>query len=314
MPRSLHMLAPILLALPLLGFGGGDDDDDGTRTVRCDRGETITERLRHLRPGTTLVIQGTCNENVVMSSPTGQFDGVTLDGMGTGAIAGPNPKLNTLELTGVANFTIRGLLVTGGFDGISVNTGSQLAIDSVVVDGAGRHGIHFQRATTMAYVINSIVQNNPGNGIIVNENSYARIGFTSGVGASETDTGPCTILGNGGHGIRVQRNSSARIYTNTISLNGQNGVNVESASYAEIATNVIDGNVQNGINVTENSTAHVGDLSGTKTEDNPNGTSVPNGQFGVSVSWGSFASGRLGTLTGKQGAASFTHGANNNNL
>jgi parallel beta-helix repeat protein len=308
---SSKALTALFFVLPFFEFGHSHDDDDRQRVVDCDRGETLQGVLRTVRPGDTVYINGTCNENVTIGSTTGQFNGVTLDGKGTATIAGPSPTDNTLELDGVTNFTVRGLRITGGFDGLSVNTGNQIAVDSVVVENAGRHGIHFQRGTAMAFVINSLVQNNPGNGIIVNENSYARIGFTAGVGASEDDTGPCVIQRNGGHGIRVQRSSSARVYTNTISDNGQNGVNIESASYAEIATNNIDGNLKNGVAVTENSTLHLGNPTGTRNEDNPNTTVVANGQFGLQAQWGAFVSGRLGTLTGASGASSFTHNANN---
>lgn len=313
MVGSSKALAALFVILPFSWLDHGHDDDshDPSKHVDCDRGETIQGVLKAVRPGDTLHIKGTCNENVTFASTTGQFDGVTLDGNGTATIAGPSATTNTLELDGVSNFTVSGLRLTGGFDALSVNTGSQIAVNGVVVENAGRHGIHFQRGTTMAYVINSTIQNNPQNGIIVNENSYARIGFTAGVGASEDDTGPCIIQGNGGHGIRVQRSSSARIYTNTISNNAQNGVNIESASYAEVATNVINGNVKNGVAVTENSTLHLGNPTGTKTEDNPNTTTVANGQFGLQAQWGSFVSGRLGTLTGTGGASSFTHNANN---
>jgi len=220
--------------------------------------------------------------------------------------------LNVVELTGVANFTLRGLTITGGHDGLSINTGSNIAIDTVVVENVGRHGIHFQRGTTMSFIVNSTIQNNPQNGIVINENSYVRVGFTAGVGASEGATGPCIIQGNGGHGIRIQRSSSARIYVNTISNNVNNGVNIESASYAEVATNVINGNGKNGVAVSENSTLHLGNPTGNKNEDQPNTTTVPNGQFGLAASWGSYVQGRLGTLTGTSGASSFTHASNNN--
>ncbi|HET9363374.1 MAG TPA: right-handed parallel beta-helix repeat-containing protein, partial [Candidatus Angelobacter sp.] len=178
--------------------------------------------------------------------------------------------------------------------------------------GAGRHGIHFQRGSSDGYVVNSTIQNNPGNGIVINENSYVRVGFTDGVGASQGATGPCVIQNNGGYGIRVQRGASARVYTSTISYNGNNGINIESASYAEIASNVIEGNAKNGVAVTENSTLHLGNPSGTKNEDQPNTATVPNGQFGLSASWGSYVSGRLGTLTGISGASTFTHDSNSN--
>lgn len=283
-----------------------------TKYVDCDNGDTITGSLQFVRPGDTMVISGTCNENVFFSSLTGQYNGLTLDGQGTATIAGPDSTLNVVELTGVSSFTIRGLTITGGNDGIAINTGSIVAIDTVVVQGVGRHGIHFQRGSSDGYVVNSTIQNNPGNGIVINENSYVRVGFTDGVGASQGATGPCVIQNNGGYGIRVQRGASARVYTNTISYNGNNGINIESASYAEIASNVIEGNIKNGVAVTENSTLHLGNPSGIKNEDMPNTASVPNGQFGLSVSWGSFVSGRLGTLTGTSGASTITHDSNSN--
>jgi hypothetical protein len=282
------------------------------RSVNCDKGQTIANVLKNVQPGDTIQLSGTCRENVLVSSPTGQFNGITLDGQGTATISGPDPTLNVIELDGVSNFTFHGLTITGGNDGISINTGSSIAIDTVVVQNTGRHGIHFQRGSTMGFVVNSTVQNNPGNGIIINENSYVRVGFTAGVGASEGDLGPCIVHGNGGYGIRIQRSSSARVYVTTISNNTNNGVNIESASYAEIASDVINGNGKNGVAVSENSTLHLGDPTGTKTEDTPNTTTVPNGQFGLSASWGSYVQGRLGTLSGTSGGSSFMHGANNN--
>jgi hypothetical protein len=120
------------------------------------------------------------------------------------------------------------------------------------------------------------------------------------------------IQNNGGYGIRVQRGASARIYTDTISYNGNNGINVESASYAEVASNVIEGNTKNGIAVSENSTLHLGNPSGVKNEDQPNTTNVPNGLFGLSASWGSYVSGRMGTLTGNSGTSTIAHDSNSN--
>lgn len=283
-----------------------------TKHVDCDRGETVNRVLRFVDPGDTILINGTCNENLLFSSPTGRYDGVTLDGQGAATISGPDSTLNVIEVTGVSRFTIRGLTITGGHDGLSINTGHEIAIDSVVVENTGRHGIHFQRGTTMAFVVNSTIQNNPQNGIVINENSYVRVGFTDGIGATEGDTGPCLIQGNGSYGVRIQRASSARIYMNTISNNANNGINIESASYAEVATNAISGNGKNGVAVTENSTLHLGNPAGNKNEDRPNTSTAPNAGFGLSASWGAYVVGRMGTLMGSGGASNFTHAANNN--
>jgi hypothetical protein len=313
----LCILAVLVLAVamnvPTVSAQSNQANDHATtKYVNCDNGDSITGSLQFVRPGDTMVISGTCNENLLLSSLTGQYNGLTLDGQGTATIAGPDSTLNVIEITGVSSFTIRGLTITGGNDGIAINTGSIVAIDTVVVQGVGRHGIHFQRGSSDGYVVNSTVQNNPGNGIVINENSYVRVGFTDGVGASQGDTGPCVIQNNGGFGIRIQRGASARVYTNTISYNGNNGINIESASYAEIASNVIEGNTKNGIAVSENSTLHLGNASGIKNEDRPNTTTVPNGMFGLNAAWGSYVSGRMGTLTGTSGASTFAHDSNSN--
>jgi parallel beta-helix repeat protein len=306
------VLVVLALATIVPSVSAEENEHAKTKHVDCDRGETVTRILSSVDPGDTIVINGTCNENLLFSSPTGRYDGVTLDGQGAATLSGPDSTLNVIEVTGVSRFTIRGLTITGGHDGLSINTGNNIAIDNVVVENTGRHGIHFQRGTTMAFVVNSTIQNNPQNGIVINENSYVRVGFTDGIGASEGDTGPCMIQGNGGYGIRIQRASSARIYTNTISNNASNGINIESASYAELATNVISGNGKNGVAVTENSTLHLGNPAGNKNEDRPNTTTAPNVGFGLSASWGSYVVGRMGTLMGSGGASNFTHAANNN--
>lgn len=316
-PSCRYILAVLVLAVTINGPKASAQSNQAnqhatTKYVNCGNGDTISGSLQFVRPGDTIILSGTCNENLFLSSLTGQYNGLTLDGQGAATISGPNPTLNVVELTGVSGFTIRGLTITGGNDGIAINTGSIVAIDTVVVQNTGRHGIHFQRGSTDGYVVNSTVQNNPGNGIVINENSYVRVGFTDGVGASQGDTGPCVIQNNGGYGIRIQRGASARVYTNTISYNGNNGINIESASYAEVASNVIEGNGKNGIAVSENSTLHLGNPSGIKNEDQPNTAGVPNALFGLSASWGSYVSGRMGSLTGTSGTSTFAHAANSN--
>jgi len=306
------VLVVLALATIIPSVSAEENEHAKAKHVDCDRGETVTRILGSVDPGDTIVINGTCNENLLFSSPTGRYDGVTLDGQGAATLSGPDSTLNVIEVTGVSRFTIRGLTITGGHDGLSINTGNNIAIDNVVVENTGRHGIHFQRGTTMAFVVNSTIQNNPQNGIVINENSYVRVGFTDGIGASEGETGPCVIQGNGGYGIRIQRASSARIYTNTISNNASNGVNIESASYAEVATNVISDNGKNGVAVTENSTLHLGNPAGNKNEDRPNTSTAPNVGFGLSASWGAYVVGRMGSLMGSGGASNFTHAANNN--
>lgn len=276
--------------------------------VNCDTGRTIGQALKTLSPGDTLVVSGTCRENVEINGGTGKFDGITVDGQGTATISGLDPAVNTLQLMNVRGVTVKGLRITGGRDGLVISTGQRVGIENVTIEQVGRQGMHVQRGTTMAHIMNSWIQNNPSHGIVVNENSYLRIGFNAPPGSSEGDTGPNIIQGNGGHGVHIQRASMARIYLNTIRNNTQNGVNVERLSYAEIASNTIEGNQGHGIGAKQNSGVLLGTDSGTNNENRPNDTVTPNGQRGIRCDLGGYADGRLGTLNGSLGAKQFTNG------
>jgi parallel beta-helix repeat protein len=312
----MTMLLAMIVFSPLARADGGRGDD-GTpgrrpmqRVVDCSCGDTLTGELPRLRPGDTVLLRGACNENVDFNSPTSQFDGIVLDGGGTASLIGASASLNTLQLDNVRNFTVQNLTISGGRDGIAIDTGNLVALNNITVTAVGRHGIHYQRMSS-GFVVNSTVRGNPGNGIIVNENSYVRIGFTNGIGASEGDVGPNTITGNTGFGIRVQRQSGVRVYTNTISNNGNSGVHVESFSYAEVASNTIDANGDSGVFVAENSVVHLGNATGVKVEDTPNTTNTPNAAFGLTAQGGAYVQGRLGTLVGASGGSTFKTSANN---
>ena len=297
--KLTYLLVALVMFLPSWGVAE-------TRFVNCNSGRSIGETLKTLSPGDTLQVNGTCLENVEINNQTGQFDGITLDGQGIATISGPDPSVNTLQLTNVRDVTVKGFRITGGRDGIVISSGQRVAIESSTIEQVGRQGMQVQRGTAMAHIINSVIQNNPSHGIVVNENSYLRIGFATGVGSTEGDTGPNVIQGNGGHGVHIQRGSVARVYLNTISNNSQNGVNVEKMSFAEIASNTIEGNTRNGIRAQHNSGVNLGADTGTGLENLPNSTGTPNGQFGLNVSLGAYADGKLGTLTGRSGATNFT--------
>ena len=302
-----YLLVALVLFLPSLAAAA-------SIPVNCNAGDTIQGALPKLKPGDTLLVSGTCLENVEVFGETGQFDGITLDGQGTATISGPDPSVNTLQLTTVRNVTVKGLRITGGRDGLVISTGQRVGIENTTIEQVGRHGIQVQRGTAMAHIIDSVIQNNPQIGIVVNEASYARIGFRTPPGSSEGDTGPNLIQGNGGEGIRIQRASMARIYVNTIRNNGQNGVLVEKMSYVEIASNTIEGNAQNGI-LTRNSGVLLGQDTGTNNENRPNGTETPNGRYGIEIiGVGAYADGRLGNLNGVNGQRRYTPDTNDSLL
>jgi parallel beta-helix repeat protein len=153
---------------------------------------------------------------------------------------------------------------------------------------------------------NNTIQNNEGDGVVVKENSAARIGFNTG-----TESAPIanTIQGNGGNGITVSGSSSARIVGNIISSNGDDGVMVSGASQADISSNNIYNNGGDGIFVGQNAVVNLGEDTGISIFELPNITNGNNGGFGVGCAEGGLADGRLGTLAGNLGLTSFPGGS-----
>ena len=66
-------------------------------TVDCDAGGTIGAALPTLRPGDTLLVKGTCRENV---SITAESHRLTLDGQGQATIDAPDPGPAAVAITG----------------------------------------------------------------------------------------------------------------------------------------------------------------------------------------------------------------------
>ena len=169
------------------------------------------------------------------------------------------------------------------------------------IQNTGANGI-VVNLTRSARIINNTIQGNPANGILINESSSARIGFLI---PDATQASPNIIQNNGGDGIVVARSSNARIVGNTISGNGDNGVIVNRVSHADVSSNTIDSNGGDGVFVFRNSGVNLGEDTGGGIFDSPNTTNVNNGGFGVRCAINSYGDGRVGTLNGASGAASF---------
>ncbi len=152
-----------------------------------------------------------------------------------------------------------------------------------------------------AVIINNTIQNNPGAGVFVTEQSTARIGFNLD---SETSASANTIQSNA-LGIVVSNESSARIIGNVIQNNSGDGVSVLRDSQADLSSNSISGNGGDGIDVEGGSAVELGEDSGTSIYESANTTTTNNTGFGIKCSNGGVADGRLGTLTGTGGATSF---------
>lgn len=254
-------------ALVTLLTPGGAAAQSGTRNVNCDQGKTIGAALEQAEDHElTIVITGTCQENVVIAR-----DRVTLLAAHSGAgVNGPNAAASTILVRG-AQVTIDGLTITGGSNGITGIGAGQLtvrncavtagrsgivfiegtsgSVDACTVENNPRHGVLVERA--IGAVTNSTVTGNAQFGVIVTSGGTGRIGVTT-TGAFAGNT----ISGNRSAGVQVTTGSSAVVADNTISGNGflpngsagtlPFGVSVFH-SQAHLAKNTITNNAGSGV-------------------------------------------------------------------
>ncbi len=222
--------------------------------LTCNDKNTIGNAVKKLKPGDTLLVTGTCNENLAILEDVVR---VVLDGQGKATINGRDASIPTVEVRG-RGITIKGFTVTGGRDGIVINRGGQAVIDGNTVQGTARFGVQVNQSS-FAAIGNNTIQKNRSSGINVGGSSYAIIGFFTG---QDTTASPNTIQDNGQHGVAVSRSSNARITGNTIRANKLNGVVVTRASQADITSSTIDGNGMSGIDVSQNSSVQLGAVKG----------------------------------------------------
>ena len=263
----------------------------------CNGKSTIGNAVKKLKPGDTLSVTGTCNENLVIAEDIVR---VVLDGQGKSTIQGQDKTIPAVEVRG-RGITIKGFTVIGGRDGIVVNRGGQAIIDRNTVQSTARFGIQVNQSA-FAAIANNTIQNNQSHGINISGSSYASIGFLTG---QDTTASPNIIQENGQNGIAVSRSSNARIAGNRIRNNKLNGVMVSRASQADISSSTIEGNGMSGIDVSQNSSVQLGADKGEGIFQSANTTTTENPQVGIKCTINSSADGRIGTLNGKSGAKDF---------
>ena len=163
----------ILVSTVVLGLGASmEQAQSGTHTLTCGPEKTIGQAIKTLKPGDTLLVSGTCNENLAMGQ---EVDRITLDGQGTATINGDS-SANAVTVTG-RGITIRGFVITGGApQAVGVTDGGSAVIDGNTIQYADRNGIAVFRNSS-ADIINNTIQNNPLAGIAIQSNSSARIGW-----------------------------------------------------------------------------------------------------------------------------------------
>jgi parallel beta-helix repeat protein len=269
----------------------------GVLAINCPTA-SLQDAVNAALPGQTVLVGGTCNENVLIRN---EKQRVTIDGSGGGVgtkatinAPGGSPGLNVRG----KGIVIQNFIISGGNDGVVVNRGSNAVLNNNVIQSTGGDGVRVEQLS-FAVLTNNTIANNPGDGVSVEDNSTARIGFNAD---SDTVASINVIQNNGGRGIKVDNGAHARIIGNTISGNNQQGIAVERDSSADIASNVINGNQADGIKVESNSFVMLGEDTGVTIYETPNSTSVNNGGAGIRCDDGAVVDGRLGTLNGNGGA------------
>jgi len=271
-------------------------------TLTCGPEKTIGHAIKTLKPGDTLLVSGTCNENLALGQEVAR---ITLDGQGRASINGDS-SANAVTVTG-SGITIRGFVITGGApQAVSVTDGGSAVIDGNTIQYAARNGIAVFRNSS-ADIINNTIQYNPLSGIAIQSNSSARIGWVGP--PNNRVSAPNTIQNNGAQGVQVYRESSAQIFSNTIQNNGSHGVFVDRNSQAEIAACTITGNGGDGILGLRNTGLDIGtDATGATPQFDDNTNAGTNTGWGVRCAIDGFVDGRLGTLTGNLGGKTFAEG------
>jgi parallel beta-helix repeat protein len=271
-----------------------------TVSVDCDAGNTVMAALGNVKPGDTVLVSGTCNEQVSFAP---EMVRITLDGQKKTTIQHPGksaPSPHTVFVRG-KDITIKGITVVGGLDGIHLSGPASAELDGNVVVKAARAGIHIDKGSVVR-ILNNTVQDSGVYGIDITGVSLAYIGVRI---PRLPALSPNTIRNNGGPGINIERSSGAWIVGNTISNNKGSGIFVHRSSQADVMANVINANGGDAITASYSGGVN---LKSEPRSDGPNQTTQENGGAGIRCTVGGYVDGPLGTLAGKQGAKAIDSG------
>lgn len=244
----------------------------------------------------TINVSGACHEDVVIQS----IDRLTLNAaQGASINDASGGTLATVTMDDSRDVAIDGFTINGGAggaDAVDCQTGSVCRLNGNTIQGAVNGygvGVYFSQVFldggtlqnnfdglavingASGRATNVTIQNN-SNGIEIRTHSFvnttATIAANSGAGVFVHESGTlncpgCQITGNGGIGVVVKRNSSARLY------NGE----------------AVTGNTGGGVQLNEESSAYFGPL-GTVTG-NPGGMDV---YCGSSATTARFATTNIG--------------------
>lgn len=108
-----------ILLLFVLGLTVTPHIGAATVNVDCNAGGAVGPILNRLKTGDVVLVQGTCQENILIQA---QLQGITLDGQRKATIKAPDPGQPAIQVLG-REITIKGFTVIGGSFGIAINRG-----------------------------------------------------------------------------------------------------------------------------------------------------------------------------------------------
>ncbi len=158
------------LGASLTGANTDGVTDPPSIVVDCGAGQTIGAALLTALPGSTLLLTGTCNETVTITT-----DGLTLDGQGTTVIDGGgfppgNVAQGVITIDGARRVTLKNLTVRNGPDGVLALRGAAVILEQVIAENNADEGIQIIDNST-AQLADCTAQNNGDNGILVSRTS-----------------------------------------------------------------------------------------------------------------------------------------------
>jgi Right handed beta helix region len=268
MHRFLKLSVLAVLLLPLASRGQILVDCSGSNPNAFP---SINAALPGAFPGSTILVTGTCNENVTLED---------LDNVSLGAYSGQTATINGgLVVSDSKLIYLYGLNVTNApFDGIAVVHSTSVTIDSCTSNGNGQVGLAVRHLSEVTVLSSGAFDNNVGHGIFLDGNSrLLLIPFA----------GQLDISNNGANGVNLGPGSFETWGNTNISNNAAWGIQMTGGGRAQVAAifgqNTIQGNPLGGVSATEGS-----EISLYGIFDLPN-VIQGNGPVGVSVGLGSQA-------------------------
>ncbi len=231
---------------------------------------TINSALPNAGPGAFIAVTGTCNETVVLYG----VHNLTL-----GAFYGQTANLvGQLIIISSQLVYVYGLNITNpAGEGIYVQT-SGVVLDTCSSSGNGSNGMHVTQTSDVTVLFSGSFDNNQGNGIYNDSNSFVYI--ASWAGTTDVSNNQRSALWNGQANFLTFGNTHMA-NNGLVAIDSRGGGKTQLGSLSGLAPNVIENNPNGGISLQENAEISLWSISG-----NPN-IVRNNGPFGVEAGFGS---------------------------